>query len=358
MFEFKPDYEEAKKRIDAWWECEIIDRAMTYITFPKPESERIPLPRKQHATIRDRWLDTEYRAECAYAYAANTVHYADAMPVQWPNLGPDIFAGFYGCDIEFGESTSWSVPNLHDWSPESVAEIQFDPDNFWFKKIMEMIDAFLEVGKGKFIVGYTDIHPGADALAAFRDPQNLCLDMILHPDEVKSLLARITDEFLDIFDMFNDKLTAAGMPSSSWMNIICDGKMHIPSNDFSCMISDRMFEEIFLPELRRECQHMTRNIYHLDGPGALRFLDKLLEIPEIHAIQWVYGAGQGTWRDWIDVYKRIQAAGKGFPVYIAASDLDDFMTCCRPEGVWLVVHGVADKEEADRVLKKITRWGK
>ena len=125
------------------------------------------------------------------------------------------------------------------------------------------------------------------------------------------------------------------------------------------MISDEMFEETFLEGIIRECQHMDRSIYHLDGPQALRYLDTLLGIPEIHAIQWVPGAGQDYWGEWVEVYQRIQAAGKAmqFPG-VHVSDLKNVFEALRPEGVWLSgISGISNREEAEAALETISRWG-
>jgi hypothetical protein len=149
------------------------------------------------------------------------------------------------------------------------------------------------------------------------------------------------------------------LPSAGWLYAVCkgNGKFYLPSCDFSCMISDEMFGELVLPQLIREVRHMDRSIYHLDGPGALRHLDRLLEIPEIHAYQWVpTGYHSDAWPEWIHVYKRMQAAGKGFVVPIDAKDIEEFSEHLRPEGVWLEVHGVADQDEADAVLKIVSKW--
>jgi hypothetical protein len=358
MFAFKPDYETAQRRFDAWWDCQVLDRALAWIAFPKPVEQQAPLPRKAHPTIRDRWMDVEYNAECAAAGAANTVWYADAIPVCYPNLGPEVFSAYFGCELEYTENTSWSIPLLADWSPAALERIRFDPANFYWKKTLALTDAYLERARGKFIVGYTDLHGGADAIAAWRDPQTLCLDLLEHPAEVKALCDRITGEFLRIYDLFHERLSAAGMPSASWIPAPVNGKMHIPSNDFSCMIDDRMFEEFFVPGLERECAHMTRNVYHLDGPGALRFLDRLMAIPKLNAIQWVPGAGRDDWRQWIPVYRRIQKAGKAFIIYPPLDTLDELFAQLRPEGAWVLVRGVERREQAEAALKKIARWGR
>jgi hypothetical protein len=158
--------------------------------------------------------------------------------------------------------------------------------------------------------------------------------------------------------LFHAKLAAAGMPSTSWLPATCRGKYHIPSNDFSCMISDQLFADSFLPGNVRECSHMDRCIYHLDGPQVLRFLDTLLELPQIHAIQWVAGAGRDHWADWIPVYRRIQEAGKGFWIGVPAAELDQLFAALRPEGAWVTVSGIADQDSAQAALKAISRWGR
>ena len=361
MFELKPDFDEVLERYEAWWDCEIVDRPLVSITFPKPESDRVPGPApKTFPSLRDRWMDTEYVVAQIAAGLMNRVHYADALPVAWPNLGPEAFSAFYGCELEYGEGTSWSIPILEDWSPQAVAGLRLDEDGFYFRKIVEMTDALIEAGRGRFIVGHTDLHPGGDAIAAFRDPQQLCIDMIEHRGEVKALCDRVTDDFLKVYDFFREKLSAAGMPSTTWCPATCKGRFHVPSNDFSCMISDDMFEEVFLPGIVQQCRHMDRCIYHLDGPQALRYLDALLDIPEIHAIQWVPGAGQSYWADWIDVYRRIQSRGKALQVAsVPATELNRLFETLRPEGVWLShISGITDREEADAALQAVKRWGR
>ena len=163
MFALKPDFEEVFKRYEAWWECEIVDRPLVSITYPKPVEQHRPLPEKEHTSWREQWLDTEFVVEKVVTALNNQVHYADALPVVFPNLGPEVFSAFYGCPLEFSETTSWSEPILENWEPESVALLQLDLESFYSLKILKLTDALLEVAKGQFIVGYTDLHPGGDA---------------------------------------------------------------------------------------------------------------------------------------------------------------------------------------------------
>lgn len=355
MFEFKLDYEQSKRRIDAFWECELIDRPVVQFTLPKPPEEQIPLPPSHHATSADRWLDAQYQAELALATLSNHEFLGDTMPVAWPNLGPEVFSALYGCPLHFGDyGTSWSEPILHDWS--ELDQIQLDWDSPYLKKLHEMTDALLEIGQGKFIVGMTDWHPGGDAIAAFRDPQNLAVDLLTHQEEVKALLARIEADYFQIYNMFYDKLRAAGQPISTWLPLVCDGKYYVPSNDFSIMISKPLFDEMFLPWIVEECRFLDRSIYHLDGPGALHHLDSILSIPELDALQFVPGAGNEGFHQWIPVYRKAQAAGKGIEVFCHFGELDLVMETLDPRGLFLSVDSVPSCEAAEAMLTRLEKW--
>lgn len=358
MFEWKPDYDTVLKRFEAWWQGEILDRPPVSITYRKPDNECRPWPERRHATVRERWLDADYQAELACVSLGNTVFAGDSLPVAWPNLGPEVFSAFYGCEMVYGERTAWSSPILNDWAPSSLQSLQLDRSNFYFRKLEEMTDALLSKSRHRFIVGYTDLHGGGDAIAAFRDPQELLIDTLEHPGEIKKLCDRITDDFLEVYDYFHALLSKAGMPSTTWCNVIGHGRVHIPSNDFSCMISDDMFEDLFLPGIERECKHMDRNLYHLDGPQALRYLDRLLDIPQIHAIQWVPGAGHDDWKDSIEVYQRIQERGKSLQLLnIPVEELPLLFTSLRPEGVWISqLSGIRDQQTAESALRAIEAW--
>ena len=99
------------------------------------------------------------------------------------------------------------------------------------------------------------------------------------------------------------------------------------------MISPDMFKEFILPELMEEIEWLDgKTIFHLDGPGALKHLDMLLEIPKLAGIQWVYGAGQPTAAYWVPVLKKIQAAGKLIHIHIVPEDLDVLLEEIKPEG--------------------------
>ena len=351
--EYKPDAEQSRQRMAAWWEHQIIDRPTIQVTAPKANPK--PLPNKQHASLRERWMDIDYQVECADINAANTYWAGDQLPSYMPNLGPEILTACYGAPLNFTENTSWSEPILHDWA--DIPKLKIDPNNEYLHCILEMTRRACEVGRGKFIVGITDIHPGADLAASFRDPQQFCIDLVQEPECAHELLKRIYTAFFDFYELNDKVIRAAGQTiTTSWLPLFAENqRYYIPSNDFSIMVSNAMYKEFFLPELLAEMEWLDHSIYHLDGPGALRHLDTLLDIDDLDAVQFVYGDGAKPASRWMDVYKRIQVAGKGMHMGVEPWEIDLFMENLAPEGVMMQT-SASTSEEADQIIQRISHW--
>jgi len=356
MFTCKPDYEQARDRTDIFWARADTDRPLVRISFGKPNAAGFP--GKSYATLEERWLDVQYRSEQMAHWVRNTVFYADAMPVAFPNLGPEILSAWAGCPYHYGESTTWTDPCIFDWERDAHKAV-VDWNHPLFKKLEEFTKCLIELGRGNFIAGLTDFHPGGDHVAALRDPQVLATDLIDYPDQVKAKLASSYLEYYPAIDHFTKMIKDAGMPISSWTDITSERTMYIPSNDFSCMVSEAMFAEFFLEGIKDECRHFGNTIYHLDGPDALRHLDALLAIPELDAIQWVPGAGNEGVGHWMDVYKKISKAGKALQVTsVHPNDLPMLMENLPANGLWLCMYGINNESEAEDVMKTIGRWGR
>ncbi len=348
------DWEKRLARQDAFWDCAVLDRPVVFLQWPKSSPLQAQPVERDCASQRERWLDTERVVAEAVATAANTEYGGDALPFAWPNLGPEVFSAFFGLEMTFTENTSWAKPIIHDWS--QVDHVRFSRENEYWKKLEEMTDALLEAGRGRFYVGYADIHSGGDAIAAFREPMDLNTDLLLTPEPIKKMLTHVLETYFEVYDYWHGKLRAAGQAVCTWPGIVSSRKWHVPQNDFSCMVSEEMFAEFFLEGIAEECRFLEASIYHLDGPGALRHLNALLAIPELNAIQWVIGAGNGRATDWLHVYRRCQEAGKGIQVFAKADEVATLIEHLRPEGMWLCVD-VQSGEEAEAVLRKVSKWG-
>lgn len=160
---------------------------------------------------------------------------------------------------------------------------------------------------------------------------------------------------LEVFDHYDTILKTHQQPSITWMGIPSFGRLHIPSCDFAALVSPRVIEEFYLPTLNREVRAMSHNIYHLDGKGTLRHLDRILEVPQIQAIQWVQGMGKDTpILQWMPLLKRIQAAGKSVVVDLALDELEEFIGGMEREGLFLCL--AAEPDIQTEIIRRVERW--
>ena len=144
--------------------------------------------------------------------------------------------------------------------------------------------------------------------------------------------------------------------SCSWMGIPSFDRMHIPSCDFSSMISLEFFEKFGLPILEREVKTMSHNIFHVDGKGVAKHLDAILSVPEVHAIQWVQGVGEDLpIMQWVPFIKDIQAKGVPIIVDLSIDELEGFMDEMSPKGLFLWVASENEEQELE-IIRKIRKW--
>ncbi len=100
----------------------------------------------------------------------------------------------------------------------------------------------------------TDYHAGGDHLAALRDPGYLAIDLLENKQFVIDKLKQAEGEFFKVYDYFYKLLRKNNQLTTGWLPLFSESKYHIASNDFSCMISNKMFEEFFLEGIIVECK--------------------------------------------------------------------------------------------------------
>lgn len=352
----KPDFAKTIERFAAWWAGALIDRLP--VTLSVRPSRPYQGPTSTHSTHQARWLDVEFVVETAIATMEQTDYVADSLPIFWPNIGPEISATLFGCELSFTETTSWSKPIIHDcdgW--QRLIETPANFENVYWQTMERMTDYALECCERRFLVGLTDLHGNYDVLAALRDPMMLCMDLIDCPELVIQAGKQVAKGFVASFERLYARVKAAGFGTTTWLPTYHEGPAYVPSCDFWCMVSPQVARDLILPDILTEMQPLERSIFHLDGPQALRHLDLILELPQLDAVQWVYGAGNGPASRWIDTYRRIRQAGKS--LQLIAHDARDALTVLEqigPEGVWISVEKpFASLENADTFLKDIAR---
>jgi hypothetical protein len=127
-------------------------------------------------------------------------------------------------------------------------------------------------------------------------------------------------------------------------------------SDMSCMISGAMFDLYVMPELDGLGERYGCIWYHLDGPGAIRHLPRLLSRPYIQAIQYVPGDGaEPNGPAWLDLYREVQTAGRCLDLSVPPEHVEFLIRRLRPEGVMLRTRADSP-EKADELLDAAVGW--
>ncbi len=331
------------KRFDEYWHLENHDRPLMTLAINHGH-----LP-SQHATHRDRWLDVEYNIKAARYAFEHTTFLGEGFPMMNPNLGPDIMAAVTngGIDIEFGANTSWATRHIEDWSAQPPLKLAH---NDYYKTITQLTQAAIDDAKGDYVVCVTDIHSGMDGLVSLRGAEQTCIDIADEPEELDKRLIELYDCCTEFYTDLENIIRKNQSCSTNWMGIINASRWYVTSCDLACMVGHNDWMRFIQPVLNKELDFFGNSIFHLDGPDALRHLDTLLANPKLFGIQWVYGAGQPSARHWLDVLKRIQAAGKGIHIHCDVEDVPVLVEHLKPEGVCMTV-GCPDVDTANALLK-------
>ncbi len=356
--EYKPDFEDLRPYYEAFWQGEVLDKVAVSVRVPKrrilPETVSWSTPLLHLQETPEQLID-RFEEECRHTFFGGL-----CTPSFFPNFGPDAFSAFLGAELKFSRDTretswiDWSKPVLKDYCDLSC--LKLDPENPLYQKNLEILRKGVERGKGKFLVACVDLHGGFDALSALRGgPAVAAVDLLENPEGVKEAMKRLFLIWRKISEDYFSIVLDEQPGTTSWMEVWAKGRTGIVQSDLSCLLSPKLFQEFLLEEICAEIESLDYSFYHLDGEGALPFLDMLLEIPRLRAIQWVPGARyerEGPVR-WFHVYQKIQAKKKSVLVYTRIQDIPQVLANLKPEGLLLVITDCQTEEEARRLMKEL-----
>ncbi|MCM8770068.1 MAG: hypothetical protein NC911_10475 [Candidatus Omnitrophica bacterium] len=354
--EFKPNFEALQPYFQAYWNCEILDKVALSVTAPKQPGWEPAVSWRQPQAVYQQSPDVTL--EAFEDWLNHTFFGGLATPCFHPNLGPDVFSGFLGVNLNFSEhsrGTSWANWQGKKFDYADLEQLTLEESNPYYQKILTLTKLALERGKGRYLVGITDLHAGFDSLCVLRGgPQIACLDLVENQEGVKRTMLRLFDIWKKIYDDYYSLISPWQKGTSTWIDIYAPGKMYPVQNDFSCLVSPEMYREFFLPELLAEINYLDYSIYHLDGIEALQHLDILLDIARLNAIQWVPGAKyrEESISCWFPLYQKIQEKKKAIVVYPRVEEIPLVLENLKPEGLLISV-GCANEDEARTVMKKL-----
>ena len=354
---YKPDWEETKERYKAWWAHEYFGRCGLWVTAPKadlPPGNPPPLPEK----VEDRWLDLDY-VKVANAYYLPRAYYGgEAFPI-WTAGYPGwaTIPCFLGCSVKLSEDTGWVDPILDkgELTDYDYRKLVIDPENSWWKLALEVLKLGVKESKGKAIPSTGAFGGCGDTLSMLRSSNQLLYDVVTCPEYVQEFEMYLMRQWCEVFDVFYDILHKTAEGSADWFPLWSPGKFYPAHNDFSYMISPKMFRDIFLPILEFQTNFMDNMVYHVDGIGAFAHVDALCELPRLQAFQILPGSGKPSPLHYMDVLKKVQSYGKNLHISIPANEIEYALENLSARGLFITTC-VDSEEEARQLLKNAEKW--
>ena len=346
MIKYKENWEETKKRMDAFWNKEYIDRCCLSIRVQKNNPEPLILPRSEYS-LEERRTDADYLFRTAEHGIKNIVHLAEAIPVVFPDFGVAAHAAYFGAKLNYMPGTVWFDPILDE---PDINKLIYDEsvDNMHARIISELT----ERANGLFMVAGTDNCGIIDALVNLRGNDALLFDLLEAPEFVEAARDKITEiwkktqkQFYDISKASND-----GGSSHAWMQTWSRGMHGQLQCDFCVMISPEHFERFVMPELESTTSFYDNSTYHFDGQEQIRHLDMLLSVKNLDNIQWTPVVGQPRTTNFIHIFKKIQAAGKGLVLVPELDEVPILLKELSHKGLMISVSGVKDIDEANDLI--------
>ncbi len=348
---YKEDWNNIKGIFEDWWERKLGRPLIQFIS-----------PKDEDYTPVDSWAFLRYYPDVNMALDrilkqfSKTEFFMEAYPNVWINLGPGVLSAYLGAELRFDErvNTAWFQGNF---SLDEIREVDFNPDNNWWKYTCLAYEASKVKCKEKAIISFTDLLDPVTVTGQLRGdyPTRILKDMFFEKHRLKRALDRIHDLFFKYYEELCELMSVSENGYSTWADIWSYKKHFVLQCDTIVYLSPRMFREFVYPLIVEECEYFDRTIWHLDGPLELNHLNDLLNIPDLDCIQWIPGEGNPDCGSdcWIPLYKKIQEKGKLIQIpYIPPEKVEYILRRISPKGV-AIKTTFRTKKDADNFARKI-----
>jgi len=252
----------------------------------------------------------------------------------------------------------WYDPIINDLSERATPNC--NSEDRWWKLCQQLIAEGMLRGHDRYLVVLPDLIENLDTLASLRGTDHLLMDLIERPAAVHDLQQQVVRLYFRYFDRLFEMVEGPARGSGFHIHgAWAPGRMAKVQCDIGVMISPQHFEELALPYFVTQCQQLDYVVWHLDGTGNLMHLDRILELPNLSAVQWIPGAGQpqpGSPR-WYPLYRRVREAGKSLELSVEIWEVEPLVRELGPEGLLLLTTSETE-EEANELLRQARTWTK
>lgn len=300
---------------ELWWEHKL-ERPIIQVTLKKTHNTSLKTRGELLDMVYDYNIPANEVAKCYRSSYESNIYLGDAFPhfyMRSTGILGAMLGQTYTIDIERG--TIWfeemKGKELEDIKPKLTE------DNQLFKRGIELIQAFQDEFGDEIALGIPNLGGMMDIVESMRGANNSLMDLYDDPDEV----IRLNDDIYNAYEFaykqyINEISKKISLGYTGWTPLLSQKPYFISQCDFCCMIGQEQFDEFITQTLKKEAKLIDRSFYHLDGPGAVRHLDRIIECG-FDGIQWINGAGSKPLDDeaWSEIYKKVHEAGLLLQIY-------------------------------------------
>lgn len=300
---------------EKWWEHKL-ERPLIQVTLSAKE----PKAKNKRGQLLDMLYNFDIPVEevaKAYEESYKDIIYLGDAFCNFYMRSTGILGAYLGQEykIDTNRGTIW----FQEMEGKELIDIHPKLDvNFpLYKRSLDLIKAFQNHFGEDIAIGIANLGGMMDIVESMRGANNSLMDLYDDPDEVLRLNNDIYEAYeqayQEMIELINPEST---LGYSGWITLLSQKPYFISQCDFCCMIGPNQFDEYVFDTLKKEASLIERSFYHLDGPGAVKHLDRILECG-FDGIQWINGAGSKPLDDpiWDDVYKKVHDAGLLLQVY-------------------------------------------
>ncbi len=340
---------------EAWWKGELGRPIFHCVVHPPaPALSGNGYAPRNFLPLYPRQMPVQQILEEHLAQMRAFQYLGDGFPLMWMNFGAGVLAAMVGGEGMAAKETVWFSPGVFkDKDLEEIA-IRFNPETDWAKWLADFYQTADQMFEGTpMVAGMTDLGGVLDVLASLRGTQNLLMDLLDSPDEIKRLVREERIAWLEAYRHFDAMRRG---PRSCWAAIMGAGPTYMLQSDFSYMISPDMFAEFVQPELQALADELDHSFYHLDGKNQLGHIPHLAQIRGLGGIQWIPGDGQPPQREWPEVLSDIEDRGMKLQLLGTLDNVEPALRALKhPENVhaWLRV----SPDEIERAQRLMADFG-
>jgi hypothetical protein len=247
--------------------------------------------------------------------------------------------GMLGAALRILPGTVLGVQCTRSW--DELADLRLDPENPWFAKYIEFIQALVRRSAGRYPISHGALIGPSDIAALLRGHTQSVLDLVEEPERTRRLLRQCGEIFRQITEEAwrHIPLYHGGYYDAQYQ-LWAPGRIVRLQEDASGVFSPRLYRELLQPVDRAVAACFPGAFIHLHT-NSMFLYDLFLEVEEIRCFQVNYELHSGgpPMAGMIGAFAKIQAAGRPLLVRgsFTADELRLIVDSLDPRGLYLYI---------------------